>query len=170
MADWLKIKAEYISGCGSMRELAEKYGVSIDAVKRRAASEKWSNERTKTAPKIHQKTVRKVVERTADREADRIARLLAVSDVLLAKAERAALELGEIYTVKRKETRVEVGEDDKPVVIDETTEIAVSGKAAVQPAHLKQLASALKDLRDVAETVSAGEEAPPIIREDVPNG
>jgi len=62
VADWVIIRADYVSGGGSFRVLAEKYGISIDAIKRKAAAEKWSEERTMTAPIIHQKTVRLVVQ------------------------------------------------------------------------------------------------------------
>lgn len=150
--DWLKIRNEYIAGGGSYRALAEKYEVSLDTVKRRASAEGWKNERTKTAPKIHQKTVRKVVERTSDKAADRIVHLLSIGDRLAEKLERAANDLGEYYTVKRKTSHVEKDDDDKPVAVEETAEIAVQGPSAINGANLRQLAATLKDLRDVAQT------------------
>ena len=42
MADWEKIKAEYIKGGTSYRKLSEKHGVSFGTLKRRAGLEKWA--------------------------------------------------------------------------------------------------------------------------------
>lgn len=89
-ADWMAIKTEYVTTRASMQKLAEKYGVSVSAIKRRSAAEKWAANRTRTEPKVYQKTVQKVIEKTANQEADRITRLLAVSDKLLRRVEQAA--------------------------------------------------------------------------------
>lgn len=158
MADWLKIKAEYISGCGSMRELSEKHGVSVSAIKRRSAKENWTANRTETAPKIHQKTVRKVVERTSDKAADRIVRLLSIGDKLADCLDQAAGELDR-QTAKRtvKTKEVEYGDPDakgRPTreVVREDVEIVEVGGLPLDRMGLRQLAATLKDLRDVAQT------------------
>lgn len=39
--DWAKIRGEYASGGGSYRALAQKHGVPLGTLKRRAAAEKW---------------------------------------------------------------------------------------------------------------------------------
>ena len=156
--DWLKIRNEYIAGGGSYRALAEKYEVSLDAVKRRASAEGWKNERTKTAPKIHQKTARKVVERTSDKAADRIVRLLSIGDRLADCLDQAAGELDR-QTAKRtvKTKEVEYGDLDakgRPTreVVREDVEIVDVGGLPLDRLGLRQLAATLKDLRDVAQT------------------
>ena len=54
--------------------------------------------------------------------------------------------------MKRKTSHVEKDDDDKPVAVEETAEIAVQGPSAINGANLRQLAATLKDLRDVAQT------------------
>lgn len=68
--DWERIRAEYIAGGTSLRKLADKHGVSVDAIKRKSAKEKWKDERAKTAPTVHQKTVQKMVQRIAESNAE----------------------------------------------------------------------------------------------------
>lgn len=68
--DWERIRIEYIAGGTSLRKLADKYGVSVSMVKRRATKEKWTDERTKTEPKVHQETVQKMVRRVAESNAE----------------------------------------------------------------------------------------------------
>ena len=80
MTDWEKIKYDYITGSDSYRMLAEKYGVSIDAIKRKAAAQGWTAERTKTTAEIHQNALAKVVERTSDLEADRVTTLMRIGE------------------------------------------------------------------------------------------
>lgn len=43
--DWVPIRAEYIAGTASYRKLAEKYGVSENALAERAKKEDWPQER-----------------------------------------------------------------------------------------------------------------------------
>lgn len=89
-ADWMAIKTEYVTTRTSMRALAEKFGVSVDAIKRKAAAEKWTEERTKLTPKIHQKTVQAVVRKTVTQEANRIVSLLAIGEKLAHRVDQAA--------------------------------------------------------------------------------
>ena len=85
MADFKKIKAEYIKGDTSYRKLAEKYGVPRSTLERKAKDEKWTELRRQT----ERKTEAKIVENEANRQAQRMNRLLAVSDKLLDAVEKA---------------------------------------------------------------------------------
>ena len=152
MTDWIKIKNEYISTKISTRLLAEKHGISVSTLMKRSAAEGWGAEKKKQGSKIEAKVKQKTASQIASREADRITRILALGDTLLTKAECAVAELGEKYIVKRKETRIETDAQGKPIEVDETMEIAKPGKSVIIPLHVKQLASAMKDLRDVALT------------------
>lgn len=62
MINWLNIKDEYISGVSNYRELSEKYGVSPNTIRKKAAVEKWREERTKYAQSVHKLSQ----EKTAD--------------------------------------------------------------------------------------------------------
>ena len=52
MADWSKIKTEYITTDTSYRKLAEKYGVSASSLMQVAAREKWADEKKKQISKL----------------------------------------------------------------------------------------------------------------------
>lgn len=65
--DWNTLKAEYIAGGVSYRELAEKHGVSENTLRRRAAKEKWRQERHKSDTK----TAQKIIEIVSDENAEK---------------------------------------------------------------------------------------------------
>mgnify|MGYP002623825124 CR=1 FL=1 len=70
--NWRKIKAEYVRGGISQQKLADKYGVSISTIERRARLEKWTELRKAREGKVAEK----LVEKTADIQADTAARLM----------------------------------------------------------------------------------------------
>ena len=74
MYDWETIRAEYVAGDASYKELAAKYGVSYKQITTRGHDEKWAAER------------RKVREKAANRAADIVARQKArsLANVMLA--------------------------------------------------------------------------------------
>jgi uncharacterized protein YjcR len=161
-AEWAAIKAEYISTNASMRELAEKYGVSHDQMRKHAAKGAWKRERTSTTQKTHKKIVQKVIEQTASRETDRIMGLLAIGDKLAAKLDRAAGELGEYVVIKRKTTRREHSEydedgegDGKGPLIEDVQEVVERGDALVSTTDLRNLATTLKTLCSVMDPAKA---------------
>ena len=81
MADWKKIKTEYITTNTSYRKLAQKHGISYQAICRRSQAEQWSEQREQHM----NKTVTKAINRISEKQVDRAANLVAVSDLLLAK-------------------------------------------------------------------------------------
>jgi len=164
VADWVSIKAEYITTDISTRALAEKSGVSYASLRRRAEKEHWADERKTTERKVSAKVAQKVARVKVAHETDRITRLLSVSDALLQKAERGVSELGEFYIVKRKVSRVQQVKDDAGNVlgiadIDETAEVATKGPAIVDGASVRHFAAAIKDLVAVATTPKTDEQS-----------
>lgn len=85
MADWKKIKSEYIAGGISYRKLAEKHGVPFNTLKTHAVKEGWNELRQQTS----QKAATKIVEIESSKQAERMKRLLDVSDQLLDAVEDA---------------------------------------------------------------------------------
>ena len=81
MADWQKIKTEYITTNTSYRKLAEKHGISYQAICRRSQAEQWSEQREQHM----NKTVTKTIDAISKKQVDRAANLISVSDLLLAK-------------------------------------------------------------------------------------
>lgn len=65
-ADWNKIRAEYIKGGISQRKLAEKHGVSINTLIKRASREKWNSQRKETYKKVTAKVQQKTANVSAD--------------------------------------------------------------------------------------------------------
>ena len=83
MADWNKIKTEYISENTSYRKLAEKHGISYQAICRRSKAERWGEQREQHM----NKTITKALDKISDKKADRAARLNSVAELLLEKVE-----------------------------------------------------------------------------------
>lgn len=81
MADWKKIKAEYIRGGISYRKIADKYGVSLSSVTRRSCKEKWADLRKQS----EEKATSKIVESVASQEAKRLDGIQTVADMLIDK-------------------------------------------------------------------------------------
>lgn len=72
MADWLKIKTEYITTDTSYRKLAEKYGLSRVQVGNVGKEEGWVDLRRQYL----ENTLTKTLEKTADADSSRLARLM----------------------------------------------------------------------------------------------
>jgi crotonobetainyl-CoA:carnitine CoA-transferase CaiB-like acyl-CoA transferase len=95
MADWQKIKTEYITTDTSYRKLADKYGIDQATISRKAKKEDWVSKRQHHVSRMQAK-VQQAVE---NKKIDRATKLLDVSDLLLQKVrERVealdALEMG----------------------------------------------------------------------------
>lgn len=149
-ADWIAMRAEYITTDTSYRKLAEKYGVSGTQVSNRGKAEKWPEERERYLSRI----LAKSVEKSGRKKADQLARIDRVTDKLLDKLEKAVEEL-EIHLVTntRKEKVIEYNNDrrpDKPTkeVIHENEEI-VQVTGIVDKAGLRQISAALKDIKEI---------------------
>lgn len=159
--DWISIKNEYINTTISYRKLAEKYSVSFATLQQKAKKEHWKNERDnqydRTMTKVRQKTAAVIVKK----EVNRIERLTNVSDILLAKLEQAAGQLDN-YVVTNK-VRVKTVEYDNAVkgkpkkeTTVETEKLAVVD-GIIDKQGLKQLASALKDIKDIQAVASSND-------------
>ncbi len=90
MADWQKIKTEYITNPDtSYRELSQKYGVHYTNIAKRAKKEDWQQQRKQQA----NATQTKMIQAVERRKVDRAAKLMDVSDLLLQKIEALVDEL-----------------------------------------------------------------------------
>lgn len=90
MADWQKIKTEYITNPdASYRELSQKYGVHYTNIAKRAKKEDWQQQRKQQA----NATQTKMIQAVERRKVDRAAKLMDVSDLLLQKIESLVEEL-----------------------------------------------------------------------------
>ena len=95
MADWQKIKTEYITTDTSYRKLAQKYGLDQATIAQRGKKEDWVGIRKQKAIE----TQAKIIDAVEDRKVDRAAKLLDVADLLMEKVRQRieaidALEMG----------------------------------------------------------------------------
>jgi uncharacterized protein YjcR len=150
MADWQKIKTEYITTDTSYRKLAQKYGVNPTTIAKRASKEGWQLERKHQASK----TLSKVLAVDSKKKADRLTRIQDATDRLLDKIEQAIDELNiQLAKNTHKEKVIEYNNPDrhdKPTkeIIHETEEI-IELTSIVDRQGLKHIAAALKDIKDV---------------------
>ena len=150
-ADWNAIRQEYITDeSSSYRKLAEKYGVSVDAIYKRSKAENWQEQRKQ----LKDKTLTKSIEKISNQRADKMARVMDITDKLLDKLERAVDEL-DIHLVTKaiKVKEIEYNNDlrpDKPTkeTITETEKILES-RLIVDRAGLKAIASSLRDIKEI---------------------
>ncbi len=81
MADWKKIKAEYIAGGTTYRALAKKHGVSFTTLQRTAKKEGWITLRRQA----DDKTTAIMVDKVSSKNANTGLKINAVADKLLLK-------------------------------------------------------------------------------------
>ena len=152
MADWIKIRNEYINGNISYRKLAEKHGISFNTLQEKARKEQWFEKRKKQHDKIAEKTRQKSAEKLAEAEADRLIRISNAADKLLEKIELATEQL-DLYLAKDKRKYTQQVKDKKTgktVYVDVEEEVPKSVKVEnLNKGDLKKLASALKDIKDI---------------------
>lgn len=148
MADWVRIRTEYITTDTSYRKLAAKYGISLSVLGDRASREKWQNQREQHRANVLSKSVDKIT----DVQVARMLRIMDLADKLLDKLEKAIDELDIYMATYRVKTRVRNTEEC--VEHEECVEYKVPTKGLVNIAGLRQLVSALKDLKAITGVIS----------------
>lgn len=150
MADWQAIKTEYITTDTSYRKLAQKYGVNPTTIAKRASKEGWQTERQHQASK----TLSKALAADSRKKADRLTRIQDATDRLLDKIEQAITELDiQLAKETHREKVIEYNNlerVDKPTkeIIHETEKL-IEFSSIVDRQGLKQIAAALKDIKEV---------------------
>lgn len=86
MYDWETIRAEYIAGDASYRDLAAKYGVSYKQITTHGQNEKWAEDRKK----VRQKAANRAADIVARQKARSLANVMLAADKL---ADRIALNV-----------------------------------------------------------------------------
>ena len=94
MADWQAIKTEYITTDTSYRKLAQKYGLSYNAIGNRSRDENWQDLRDQHLTNTMTKTMNAI----ASQQASRASRLQTVADKLLTKVEQLVDDGEELLT------------------------------------------------------------------------
>lgn len=150
--DWVQIKAEYISGTMSASKLAEKYGVSVYAIRKRSGKERWQELRkqnqSETANKIAEKINTEKVKKTV-REIDRV---VAVASKLITKLNRAVNELDkDEELIKKKVTvKAEKSEDEETATAEEEYSYDYAKrKTLVNTKRAAEISKSLLNVRDI---------------------
>lgn len=137
--DWKKVKTEYITDeASSYTKLSEKYGIARSTIANKAGREGWAKEKER----YHNELVTKTVARMGQKQLDKLTRIQDVTDKLLDKLEQAIDELDLDIIVRKVKTDNGITEETV-----ETKEAREGG--IVDRAGLKQIASALRDIKEV---------------------
>ena len=150
MADWKKIKTEYITTDTSYRKLAQKYGIHYKVISERGKAEGWVQLRSQHKDK----TITKTLDKISDKQSDKLSRVDELADMLLVKLEQAITELDlQLYKQTDKTKIIEYNNDRRPDKPTKETiheeEKLLEAKSIVDRQGLKQIASALKDIKEV---------------------
>ncbi len=155
--DWTRIKAEYIKGGISYRELAEKHKVSYNTLAKVAAKENWNSLKQETA----EKTTTKIIDMESDKQANRMKRLLDVSDKLLAAVEEAVDKFQANELVLDKSTLKQLSGTIKDIkdIQNIKTELDIEEQKAKIALLKKQAESDNTTPNSITLTIAGGEES-----------
>lgn len=150
MADWQAIKTEYITTDTSYRKLAANHGVHYQAICQRSKAEGWIAQREQ----YRNDTITKTINKISDKQADKMSRIDDLADLLLEKLEQAIAELDlQLYKHTDKTKEIEYNNEHRPDKPTKETiheeEKLIEVKSIVDRQGLKQIASALKDIKEV---------------------
>ena len=112
--DWKRIKAEYIAGGISLRELSEKYGVSFSTIQKKSMEEKWGNLRKKNRRKVEEK----IIDSVSSKEAKKAVDLFDIPDLLADKVREIAETVSDPDTKKKLTSAIKDIRDIKGVKSD----------------------------------------------------
>jgi len=123
MINWPEIRIDYIRGSETLRELAEKYGVSISTLKKRSMRERWSVLRNQYRTKVELETLERATSQDAEELIETRTRHIKISRALQAKAIARLKELNP-NELSPEETRrfLEAGVRIERLVLGEATE------------------------------------------------
>lgn len=120
---WIDIETEYVTDIRkkpcSLNDLATKYRIPIDTIKKYAAANKWTEKRHKHSKSVAQKTAAKTAEIISDDIAKATVRHFLLSSKLLDVVEKAASDPKEFYRfVEKLRTGYAPGEFDEKIVTE----------------------------------------------------
>lgn len=149
--DWKKIKAEYITtDKSSYRKLAEKYGIPLGTLYKRAKRENWVDLKKQSGDR----TVAKQVSVIEQKQVDRMKRIQDITDKLLNKLEQAVDELDiQLYKDVVKVKEIEYNNIDRPDKPTKETiheeEKVIEIRTIVDRKGVQELSNAIKNLKEV---------------------
>lgn len=155
-ADWNAIKTEYITTATSYRKLAQKYNIHYKVISEHGKAEGWVLLRSQHKDK----TLTKTLDKISDKQSDKLSKVDELADMLLEKLEQAITELDkQLFKHVDKTKTIEYNNElrpDKPTkeVIHEEEKL-IEATSIVDRQGLKQISSALKDIKEIKMLQSA---------------
>ena len=151
MADWQKIKTEYITTDTSYRKLADKYGIDQATISRKAKKEDWVSMRQHHISE----TQAKILNADTEEKVDRATRLKTVADKLLDKVEQW-VEMGEPISANSIKNLSDAIKNIKEVQMIRTEEDIEEQKARI--ANLRKQAEKEENQnKDVTIVIEGGD-------------
>lgn len=95
--DWEKIRAEYVTGTETLRQLGERLGIAYSTISRVAAKEDWVEAKEKERIRISESVQAKAREKRIKREAAALERVETQIERLLEEIERALADPLQLY-------------------------------------------------------------------------
>ena len=149
--DWKKIKAEYVTADkSSYRKLAEKYGIPLGTLYKRAKREKWVELKKQSGDRVVARQI-SVVE---SKQVDRMKRIQDITDKILDKIEKAVDELDiQLYKDVVKVKEIEYNNLDRPDKPTKETiheeEKVIEIRTIIDRKGVQELSNAIKNLKEV---------------------
>ena len=151
MADWQAIKTEYITTDTSYRKLAQKFGVNVTNIAKKASAESWVKQRKQYASETQSKTIEKI----SKQEANRAARIHTVADKLLNKIE-AMVDRPELLNEKAIRSLTAAVKDLKEI------------QSIKSDLDEQEQRARIANLQKQAEKDDSGSDAPTLVVEGLP--
>lgn len=105
--EWSEIKAAYVTSADSLPQLAQRFGVSIAAIKKQSAKGKWSSERRKRREKKAQQVADKIQEAEVRQTVRDIERCCRAAGRLIEKINKAIGQLDKTVYVSQDDQVLE---------------------------------------------------------------
>lgn len=166
--DWAKLKAKYVKGTMTYRQLAAETGVSLTLINQHGSKEHWQEARSE----YRRKTAARATQKASDAAAARLARVGETAGILIDQTLEAMGDPAQLhrYLIQRQQEYAEPRCDDDGTLIsrDSWTEEQLFSKLDTKA--LRDMTAALKDLTGVIRSVygiptQAGAEAQRIAAE-----
>lgn len=95
--DWERIKAEYVTGTETLRDLAQRHGIAKSSIFKRASEEGWVEAKEAERERIRESVTAKAREKRIKREAAALDRVETQIEKLLAEIEKALDDPLQLY-------------------------------------------------------------------------
>lgn len=160
--DWSKIRAEYVCGNISLANLADKYGISINTLRKKSASGKWSEAKKKSQNKKAEKIAEKLENEEIKKAVKDIDKVIKSANKLLTKINRAINEVDKVEFISQRESREEKlyveGKDGKPDVTTTKSTLDMKRKKVKSLIDTRKISDLSKSLLNIKQVLEGKQE------------